>query len=110
MTPADFEEFKMLHSQYRNAFPDYHYAPEIILAKGDTVVTIGTVTATHIANFPAWIFKGITPTGKQLQWKEIWVNYFKDGKVVGGYMLNDQLEILRQLGINCPAEEVNETE
>jgi predicted ester cyclase len=106
MTPEDFAAFKQVHTRFRTAFPDYHFDSEVIAASGDTVVAVGTVTVTHQAELPEWFFKGIAPDGKQYKWKEIWVMSVKDGKITGSYSLNDNLDILHQLGINCPPETV----
>ncbi len=108
LNQKDFEEYRKVHSEFRKAFPDYHNAVEIMLAKGDTVITIGTITVTHQGEFSGRPFKGLAPTGKKLKWKEVWINTVKDGKIVSGEMIANQLEILDQLGISCPPAEVNQ--
>ncbi len=102
MKPADFDDYRQYHGVFRQAFPDYHFTPEIMLAKGDTVVTIGMVTATHAGEFKDKPFTGIAATGKKLQWKEVWVTSIIEGKFNGGYMFSDAMSILDQLDVNCP--------
>ena len=110
MPAEEFENYKEVHSRFRTAFPDYHYSPEVIAASGDTVVTVGTVTVTHQAALDTWFFKGVEPTGKQYNWKEIWVMTLKEGKVTWAYSLTDNLDLLNQLGIVFPPQPATEEE
>lgn len=94
--PENFKNFKESHSAFREVFPDYHYHLQMIAAKGDTVYTIGTVTGTH--SKPWDLFPTIPATGKKLQWLETGIFVLKEGKMVSGFVLNDRLGIMNQLG------------
>jgi predicted ester cyclase len=87
------------HAMFRRAFPDFHFTIEEMIAEGDTVVTRGTVRATHMAEFPVAELKGIPATGKKLEWTEIWIDRFADGKFVEGRVVVDGVARLRQLGV-----------
>lgn len=95
----DFEAFNSIHSEFRAAFPDYHFESEMLTAQGDKVIVIGTVSGTHSKTWS--LFPEIPATGKKIMWKEIWVLTLKDGKSIGGEILNDRLSILSQLGYDC---------
>ena len=73
----------------------------MVVAQGDSVVIIGTATATHTAEFPVGEFKGVAPTGKHLQWKELWVCRIANGKFGDSWMMTDNLARMKQLDIRC---------
>jgi predicted ester cyclase len=100
-TPTDYNQFKTDHGKFRVAFPDYHFTIDMLVAQGDSVVIIGTATATHSAEFPVGEFKGVAPTGKYLQWKELWVCRITNGKFGESWMMTDNLTRMKQLGIRC---------
>ncbi len=100
--PADCNAFKEGHGAFREVFPDYHVQIHMIAARGDTVYTFGTVTGTHTKTWN--LFPGIPATGKKLQWDETGIIIMKNGKSVGGFILNDRLGIMNQLGYGCKPE------
>lgn len=94
---SDFEQYKKVHSKFRASFPDYHFAIETIFAQGDSVITIGTVTATYVADYKFPGIPLIPAKGQKLKWKEIWVNQIIDGKFANGWMMND---VFAQFGLD----------
>lgn len=95
---SDFEQYKTVHSKFRASFPDYHFNIEAIFAQGDSVVTIGTVTATYVADYKIPGIPLVPATGQHLKWKEIWVGQVIDGKFgSSGWMMND---IFTQFGLD----------
>jgi predicted ester cyclase len=96
---ADADAILESHAAFRRAFPDYHFALEEMIAEGDTVVTRGTVTATHTAEFPLGELKGIAASGKKVQWTEVWIDHFAGGSFVEGRIIADGVARLRQLGV-----------
>ena len=92
------EEIKQDYSQFRTAFPDFHYTIELQVAEGDMVVTRGTARGTHTGEYQGLIYKGIPPTGKQVTWTETWINRITDGKVVEHWSNEDNLGMLQQIG------------
>lgn len=93
------EAFIQEHAKFRAAFPDYQFTIDDLVAEGDKVVIRGTVRATHRAEFPVEELKGIAPTGKRLEWAEVWIWRFQNGKFVDGWLILDGISRLQQLGV-----------
>ncbi len=81
------EEIKQDYSQFRTAFPDFHYTIELQVAEGDMVVTRGTARG-----------KGMPPTGKQVTWTETWIFRIADGKFAEFWSNEDDMGRLIQIG------------
>lgn len=96
-TPADAAEFIAMQTTFRTAFPDYHFTIDDLIAEGDKVVVRGRTRATHVGEFPVGELKGIAPTGKQLEWAEVWI--FDLGKPMDSWLLVDGVSRLQQLGV-----------
>ncbi len=96
---AQAEAWNEQHSVFRVAFPDYQFTIDDLLAEADKVVVRGTVRATHKREYPAGEMKGIAPTGKSLEWAEVWIVRIVDGKLADGWLLVDGISRLQQLGI-----------
>ena len=92
--PTGLEGFKVFLTQFRSAFPGFHYTIDNTIAEGDKVgqqiTGHGTMTGS---------FAGMPATGKQVSWGEVHISRFKDGKVVEHWAVIDQLGMLRQLGL-----------
>jgi predicted ester cyclase len=71
-----------------------------MIAEGDKVVVRGRVRATHNGEFPVTELKGITPTGMQIEWDEVWIVQVVDGRFgEEGYSILDGVSRLQQLGV-----------
>ena len=92
------EEIKQDYSQFRTAFPDFHYTIELQVAEGDMVVTRGTARGTHMGEYRGLIYKGMPPTGKQVTWTETWIFRIADGKFVEFWSNEDDMGRLIQIG------------
>ena len=92
---------KQIVSMYRSAFPDLHFAIEQEIADGDYVVHRLMATGTHRGDLPA-----LPATGKRATVTAIVINRFKDGKIVEGWAVSDQLGLLQQLGVVPTAEQM----
>lgn len=77
------------------AFPDFHGTIDIKVAQGDWIAATGFVTGTHQGE---WL--GIPPTGKQvkMRYSDFWL--FKDGRLDENWVMVDDVDVMRQLGIN----------
>jgi predicted ester cyclase len=66
-----------------------------MIAQGDKVVTRFTWRGTHQGEF-----QGISPTGKQVETKGIWIHRLAGGQIVEGrqWGVVDMLGLLQQLG------------
>ena len=92
------EGFKPFHKQYRAAFPDIHIEVDDLAAEGDIVAIRWSGSGTHTGHdlgFPATNTR-VTFTGM------VFVR-FKNGQLVEGWNLFDQLGMLQQVGVvNLP--------
>jgi predicted ester cyclase len=102
-TAENYEMFSKVHSGFREVFPDYHYEPMMITAKGDSVLTFGLVTGTHSKTWD--LFPAIPATNKKISWLETGLIIMKDGKTTGAIILNDRLGIMNELGYGCKPQE-----
>ncbi|WP_374688937.1 ester cyclase [Promineifilum sp.] len=101
--PAEQERFVEEHTPFRRAFAGYHFAIDGLIGEGDTVVTWGTVTARHVAEFPFGELKGVPATGKPVSWKEVWIERFEGDRLVDFQLILDGVSRLQQLGALPPA-------
>src|SRR5215208_821780 len=88
------EDVKRFMGEFQEAFPDFHTEIEDQIAEGDKVVTRWRMRGTHRGEF-----RGITPTGNELEITGIGIFRFFEGKVVESWDNFDQLGMMVQLGI-----------
>ena len=81
------------------AFPDFHGTIDIKVAQGDWIAATGFVTGTHQGE---WL--GIPPTGKpvKMRYSDFWL--FRDGLLVENWVMVDDVDVMRQLGIDLLAQ------
>jgi predicted ester cyclase len=80
---------------FRASFPDVHMEIVELIGEGDKVVGRFTCSATHLG---AWL--GRAPTGRRFERvDEVWILWFRDGRIVQVWSLEDTLDRLRQLGL-----------
>jgi predicted ester cyclase len=103
-TPEGFEMYKKMHAGFREVFPDYNFETKMISAKGDSVLVFGLVSGTHSKTWD--LFPDIPATNKKIYWFETLVLILKDGKSIGGFILNDRLNMMNQLGYGCKPERI----
>jgi len=77
-----------------NAFPDLHVVIEDIIAEGDKVCVRLQETATHAGEY-----RGLAPTGNKLSYTVVAIWRVVEGKIVEGWIVYDQLDFLKQLGV-----------
>jgi steroid delta-isomerase-like uncharacterized protein len=95
MGPA---EFKVFHAAYRQAFPDMRIHIDEVIAEGDTVAMRWTVGATHRGEL-----MGLAATGRPSRFEGMSFLRVRDGKIVEGRNVFDQLGMLKQLGVTSIA-------
>ena len=88
------EDVKRFMGEFRQGFPDFHSTIEDQIAEGDKVVTRWRMRGTHRGEF-----RGIAPTGKDLDVTGIGIFRFSNGKVVESWDNFDQLGMMQQLGM-----------
>ncbi len=89
--PASLQEAA---GKFRRAFSDFHDTSEIIVAEGDKVAYLGTISGTSDGE----LF-GFPPTGKPMQVRGI--NFFRleDGMIIERWGQFDVLTMMQQLGL-----------
>jgi len=97
---VDLESYKGFAAAVRSAMPDFHVAPEVIVAEGDMVASCWTATGTQTGELI-----GIPPTGMQAEWTGITIYRCADGKVVEAWWSKDIAGWLEQLGVMPPTRE-----
>lgn len=90
---------KQVMRGFVEAFGDFRFTVEDVLAEGDTGVARCTITGTHRGEF-----MGIRPTGTAVTLSLIDIFRFAEGKVVETWGESDMLGLLQQLGA-IPAQE-----
>jgi len=82
------------------SFPDFNHTIEDVIAQGDKVVIRLTNRGTHKG-----AFRGIPPTGKEIEYTAIFVGRFVDGKVVETWVEANILGLMTQLGMELKPKE-----
>jgi predicted ester cyclase len=85
---------KAIVSLFRTAFPDQWWQIEDLIAEGDKIVARTTMTGTHQGDF-----FGISATGRSVTLKGIHIMRVADGRVIEHWGSNDDLGMMRQLGV-----------
>jgi serine phosphatase RsbU (regulator of sigma subunit) len=86
------EDVKRFNREFHSAFPDLRIIIDEQVAEGDKVVTRVTFRGTHQREF-----RGMAPTGKEVEVKGITIFRFSpEGKVVESWDSYDQLRMMRQ--------------
>jgi predicted ester cyclase len=100
--PEDAEAFFDEHRKFRQAFANFHSTIDDIVVEGNQIAIFTTVRATHVAEYPYGEFKGVAPTGKDLEWTEASLVTLHDGKVIpstSDRFIVDGVSRLQQLGV-----------
>jgi predicted ester cyclase len=92
--PQGREGIKAIASAMRKGFPDIKFTIDHQIAEGDFVVSYLTVSGTHKGE----IF-GMPATGKHATWAEAHFVKLVNGKMTEHWGVQDQLGMLRQLGL-----------
>jgi predicted ester cyclase len=92
--PPSRDLYKQFIIRTRTAFPDMRATIEEQIAEGDLVVTRWSVQGTHQG-----MFRGHSPTGKQMSVTGIIIERIVSGKAVEGWMEMDTMNQMQQLGV-----------
>src|SRR5215210_5971263 len=85
------EEVKRFNGEFHSAFHNFRLSIDDQIAEGDKVVSRITVRGTHQREF-----RGMAPTGKEIELKGITIFRFSpEGKVVETWDSYDQLSLMR---------------
>lgn len=80
------------------ALPDLHMDVIATVEDGETVFARWRLTATHTGG----TFNGIEPTGKRIELDGIDQFTIRDGRMASNFVVFDQMEVGRQLGLLPP--------
>jgi steroid delta-isomerase-like uncharacterized protein len=92
--PSDREGGKMFLGAFLNAFPDFQFTIDDMIAEGDRVATKKTFSGTHTAEL-----NGIPPTWKRVSITFVDILRLRDGKIIEHWLSMDQLRFMQQLGV-----------
>jgi len=98
--PLNREARKQFMKATMVSFPDFNHTIEDVIAQGDKVVIRLTNRGTHKG-----AFRGIPPTGKEIEYTAIFVGRFVDGKVVETWVEANILGLMTQLGMELKPKE-----
>lgn len=80
------------------AFPDYHVKDEIQVAEGNWVAATGFLTGHHRGN---WMGVPATNRSIRMRYSDFWL--VRDGKLSENWVMVDDLDVYRQMGVALPA-------
>lgn len=88
------EGHKAIVRLFRGAFPDLDWQIDDLISEGDKVVARTTMSGTNLGDF-----FGIPATGKKVTMGGVHIMRIADDKVIEHWGSNDDLSLMRQLGI-----------
>ncbi len=92
--PLDSDGFKQFGMEFYSAFTDGQHQFEEIIVESNKVVTYGIFTARHLGEF-----KGLPPTGKQIEISLMHIDQVENGLIVEHWGQGDVQGLMQQLGI-----------
>ena len=98
--PYSVPELIELASMYFDAFPDYEHTIEDVISTGDQIVVRTTNRGTQTGELMR-----IPPTGKRVEYGEIAITRFENGKIKECWVQEDELWLMQQLGMELKPKE-----
>ena len=95
--PPGIEGIKAIVKKNNDAFENWHFTLHDVLAVDDKVVVRWTGSGIHVNSF-----MGETPTNKTVQLNGIGIYQVLDDKIVTDWVVPDNINFLRQLGVIPP--------
>ena len=93
------EQAQQWTQSFVDAFPDLHHEITRIVAQGDDVVLMTTMSGTNTGPLPLPTGGTIPPTGRSLKTFTCFAYTLRDGKVARAQAYMDGADILGQLGL-----------
>ena len=94
------EEVASLVPMSYEAFPDLAHLVKDVIAKGDKVAVMCNYSVTHEGEF-----MGVPATGNTMEYGGLGIFQIKEGKIVGGWIMEDMLWVMQQLGMELKPKE-----
>ena len=95
--PLDRTGWLEFFRAFRTAFPDAQFTIEDMIGERDRVVLRLTMRGTQRG-----MFNGIPPTGRSVEVTGVSIERIVGGRIVEGWVTNDALGMLQQLGVIPP--------
>ena len=92
--PVSFTDMEPFIKMFYGAFPDYKHQIDDIYAADDKVIVRLTYTGTHTNDFME-----MKPTGNKFKYKGIQIFQFANNKAINGWIVEDELAMMTQLGM-----------
>ena len=92
--PAPFSDMEPFIKMFYTAFPDYKHEIDGIIAADDKVVVRVTFSGTFTNSFME-----MNPSGEKFRYKGIQIFQFVNGKVTNFWVVEDELALMTQLGL-----------
>jgi len=92
--PISREETIEFGKMLRNAFPDFSYSIEELIAGEDRVISIFIFRGTHEGEY-----QGIPATGNKIEFSGVMITRIENGKIVEDKEEFDSLGLMQQLGM-----------
>jgi steroid delta-isomerase-like uncharacterized protein len=89
-----YEGIKQAISVHRIGFPDLTIEVNDQLAEGDQVVSMWSITGTHLGE---WV--GYSPTGKTMSIQGMSLNRYQNAQIIESWLSVDMLTVMQQLGL-----------
>ncbi len=89
----DWEHYQRFMTTFIDAFPDIHHSIEKVVADGQNVWALYTMTGTHRGPI-----RGLLPTGKQVRYPIVAMYQVANGLISEADFVSDDLLMMRQLG------------
>ena len=87
------EKFKILHRNFRKAFPNLKITIEETVSEADKIAAVCKVTATHEGEGI-----GVAPTNQPIEFTGLTIVKIKDGKIVEAWNEFDFMKMYSQVG------------
>jgi len=87
------EVIKQMLTTFFDAFDNFRVTIEDMIGEEDKVAVRFTEMGRHRGEF-----EGIAPTGKEVIWTEMAIFRVVRGRIVEGWMMEDRLSLMQQLG------------
>jgi steroid delta-isomerase-like uncharacterized protein len=88
------DDLKQTWTMLLRTYPDIHVTIEDLIAEGDKVVARNTVTGTNTGPF-----RDLPATGKSVNYNEIFIMRFVDGRIAEIWGVADLYAQMKQLGL-----------
>ncbi len=88
------EGIKQVMAVLLSGFPDLHVTVEDMIEEGDKVVGRNVLTGTHLGEY-----MGLPPTGKVVDYNEIFIFRFVNGRIAETWGVVDVFSQMRQIGV-----------